>query len=152
MWLGRLYQTYRLKADLMCNVIVHQQNTSCCWHKRFEVSLSCRGPDIYKHFLRHLSFFFNLQELTTLQGKFELSGLSMWTTNPIKPVFPLTVWVLARQNNKHYLINEYVLFSEFLEQLTLEHQIFRLLNDKNTCRWQAYMVTPCIPLKCCQLF
>ena len=51
-----LYRTCKLKADLFCNVMVHKQNISYCLHKRFEVSLSCRGPDIYKQFLLHWSF------------------------------------------------------------------------------------------------
>ena len=51
-----LYRTCKLKAVLFCNVMVHKQNISYCLHKRFEVSLSCRGPGIYKRFLLHLSF------------------------------------------------------------------------------------------------
>ena len=50
--------TCKLKADLFCNVTVVQSKTplvDCLKDLRLN-SLSCRGPDIYKHFLRHWSF------------------------------------------------------------------------------------------------
>ena len=74
------------------------------------------GGQIFINIFSYTDLFKISQVLTSLQGKFELSGLSMSTTNPIKTVFfhyqfgfsPDTTTITILIND------EYVFFHSFL--------------------------------------